>query len=149
MTAACTSAEERRNLVRLYQGVDLIEIERIKAAHDRQDAFGKGIFTEAELAYCNSRPDPYPHLAGRFAAKEACLKAFGVGMGGFGAIGRFQEIEVESTPSGKPTLLLHGSMEKMRKRLKIDQVTVSISHADSFAIATVVMLGTVMGVEEG
>lgn len=135
--------------MRLYQGVDLIEIERIRAAHDRQDAFGKGIFTEAELAYCDSRPDPYPHLAGRFAAKEACLKAFGVGMGGFGAIGRFQEIEVKSTPSGKPALLLHGSMEKMRKRLKIHQVTVSISHADSFAIAMVVMLGAAMDVEKG
>lgn len=135
--------------MRLYQGIDLIEIERVKTAHERQDAFGKGIFTEAELAYCNSRPDPYPHLAGRFAAKEACLKAFGVGMGGFGAIGRFQEVEVESTPSGKPNLLLHGSMEKMRKRLKINQVTVSISHADSFAIATVMMLGAAVGVEEG
>lgn len=133
----------------LYQGVDLIEIDRIKTAHDRQDAFGKRIFTEAELAYCNLRPDPYPHLAGRFAAKEACLKAFGVGMGGFGTLARFQEIEVESMPSGKPTLLLYGSMEKMRKRLKIAQVTVSISHADSFAIATVVMLGAAMGVEEG
>ena len=127
--------------MRLYQGVDLIEIERIKTAYERQEAFGKDIFTEAELAYCHSRPDPYPHLAGRFAAKEACLKAFGVGMGGFGATGRFQEIEVESSPSGKPTLRLRGSMEKMGRRLKIRQVTISISHADVYAVAMVMMLG--------
>jgi len=81
--------------VRVYQGVDLIEINRIRAAYDRQEAFGRDIYTEAELAYCTARPDPYPHLAGRFAAKEACLKAFGVGMGGFGATGRFREIEIE------------------------------------------------------
>jgi holo-[acyl-carrier protein] synthase len=125
----------------LYQGIDLLEIDRLKAAYDRQEAFGLNIYTEAELAYCNARPDPYPHLAGRFAAKEACLKAFGVGMGGFGATGRFREVEVESTPSGKPVLLLHGSLEKMARRLKIGQMTVSISHADNYAVASVMFLG--------
>jgi len=127
--------------VRLYQGIDLVEIDRLKAAFDRQEAFGQDIYTEAELGYCNSRPDPYPHLAGRFAAKEACLKAFGVGMGGFGATGRFREVEVESAPSGKPVLRLHGSMEKMARRLKIGQTTVSISHADNYAVASVMFLG--------
>ena len=127
--------------MRLYQGVDLVEIDRLKTAYDRQEAFGKDIFTEAELDYCNSRPDPYQHLAARFAAKEACLKAFGVGMGGFGATGRFQEIEVESLPSGKPELILHGSMENMGKRLKIRQTSVSITHSENYAVATVMMLG--------
>ncbi len=127
--------------MRLYQGVDLVEIDRLRTAYDRQEAFGKDIFTDAELDYCNSRPDPYQHLAARFAAKEACLKAFGVGMGGFGATGRFREIEVESRPSGKPELLLHGSMKKMGKRLKIRQTSVSITHSENYAVATVMMLG--------
>ncbi len=127
--------------MRLYQGVDLVEIDRLRTAYDRQEAFGKDIFTDAELDYCNSRPDPYQHLAARFAAKEACLKAFGVGMGGFGATGRFREIEVESLPSGKPELLLHGSMKKMGKRLKIRQTSVSITHSENYAVATVMMLG--------
>lgn len=133
--------------MRIYQGVDLVEIERLRAAYDSQEAFGRDIFTEGELTYCTSRPDPYPHLAGRFAAKEACLKAFGVGMGGFGAIKRFREIEVESIPSGKPVLHLNGSMEKMGRRLKIRQITVSISHAGSFAVAMVILMGEVL-VEE-
>ena len=62
-------------------------------------------------------------------------------MGGFGATGRFGEIEVESSPSGKPTLRLHGTMEKMGKRLKISQASVSISHAGEYAIATVILVG--------
>ena len=133
--------------MRIYQGVDLVEIERLRAAYDGQEAFGRDIFTEGELTYCTSRPDPYPHLAGRFAAKEACLKAFGVGMGGFGATKRFREIEVESIPSGKPVLHLNGSMGKMGRRLKIRQNTVSISHAGSFAVAMVILMGEVL-VEE-
>ncbi len=127
--------------VRIYQGVDLVEISRLREAYERHEAFGDDIFTEGEQEYCRSRPDIYPHLAARFAVKEACLKAFGVGMGGFGATGRFSEIEVESAPSGKPTLRLHGSMEKMGKRLKISQTTVSISHAGEYAIATVILVG--------
>ncbi|MDA1000728.1 MAG: holo-ACP synthase [bacterium] len=127
--------------MRLYQGVDLVEIDRFREAYDRHEAFGNGLFTEAEVAYCHARPDPYPHLAARFAAKEACMKAFGVGMGGFGATGRFQEIEVESAPSGKPTIRLHGSMEKMGQRYRIRQLTISITHARDYAVATVMMLG--------
>ena len=127
--------------MRIYQGVDLVEISRLKEAYERHEAFGEDIFTAGEQEYCRSRPDVYSHFAGRFAAKEACLKAFGVGMGGFGATGRFGEIEVESSPSGKPTLRLHGSMEKMSKRLKISQATVSISHAGEYAMATVILVG--------
>lgn len=127
--------------MRIYQGVDLVEISRLKEAYERHEAFGEDIFTEGEQEYCRSRPDQYSHFAGRFAAKEACMKAFGVGMGGFGATGRFSEIEVESSPSGKPTLRLHGSMEKMGQRLKISQATVSISHAGEYAIATVILVG--------
>ena len=127
--------------MRIYQGGDLIGGERVKDACERHAAFGEEIFTEGEAAYCRVRPDPYPHLAGRFAVKEACMKAFGLGMGGFGATGKFREIEVESTPSGKPTLHLHGSMERMGKRRRICQATVSISHTHAHAVATVILLG--------
>ena len=127
--------------MRIYQGVDLIEVDRVKDACERHAAFGEDIFTEGETAYCRARPDPYPHLAGRFAVKEACLKAFGLGMGGFGATGKFREIEVESAPSGKPTLRLHGSMERIGKRRRIRQATVSISHTRAHAVATVILLG--------
>ena len=66
--------------MRLYQGVDLVEVARLKEAYERHEAFGEDVFTEAERAYCLKRRNPYPHFAARFAAKEACLKAFGLGL---------------------------------------------------------------------
>ncbi len=137
--------------MRIYQGVDLVEVGRLRETYERREAFGREIFTEAESSYCLARPDPYPHFAARFAVKEACLKAFGVGMGGLGlgATGRLREIEVEPTPSGKPTLRFHGSVEQMSRRRRIRQATVSISHAGGFAVATVVLLGEEGPPEEG
>lgn len=127
--------------MQIYQGVDLVEVPRLKRAYDRHEAFGRDIFTEGENAFCLGHRNPYPHLAARFAVKEACLKAFGVGMGGMGARGRFREIEVESAPSGKPVLRLHGSMERMGRRRGIRQMTVSISHTLEHAVATVILVG--------
>lgn len=127
--------------MRIYQGVDLVEVKRVREVYERHQRFGREIFTKGESEYCLSRPDPFPHLAGRFAVKEACMKAFGIGMGGFGAGGRFREIEVESGASGKPTLRFSGSMEKMSRRRRIRQATVSISHTRDLAMATVILLG--------
>ena len=126
--------------MRIYQGVDLVEVSRIREVYERHEAFGREIFTESESAFCLARRNPYPHFAGRFAVKEACMKAFGVGMGGFGAGGRFLEIEVETAPSGKPTLRLLGSMERMGRRRGISQATVSISHTREHAVATVILV---------
>ena len=90
------------------------------------------------------RRNPYPHFAARFAAKEACLKAFGLGLsepGGLGGRGRLREIEVESAASGKPTLKLSGSMERMGARKKITQATISLSHTLELAVAQVILVG--------
>ena len=130
--------------MRLYQGVDLVEVSRLKDAYERHEAFGEDVFTEAERAYCLKRNNPYPHLAARFAAKEACLKAFGLGIsepGGLGGRGRLREIEVESSASGKPTLKLSGSMERMSARKKITRSTISMSHTIELAVAQVILLG--------
>ena len=64
--------------------------------------FASEIFTDREREYCFSRPDPYIHLAGRFAAKEACLKALGTGLSGSGIDGALREIEVVPEKSGRP-----------------------------------------------
>lgn len=122
----------------------MVEVARLKEAYERHEAFGEDVFTEGERAYCLRRTNPYPHFAARFAAKEACLKAFGLGIsepGGLGGRGRLREIEVESAASGKPTLKLSGSMERMSARKKITQSTVSMSHTQELAVAQVILLG--------
>lgn len=128
----------------LYQGVDLVEVARVKKACERRDAFQADVFTEAERAYCLRCRNPYPHFAARFAAKEACLKAFGLGLAGpdgLGGRGRLREIEVESAASGKPALRLRGSMARMSARKKIAQTTLSMSHTLELAVAQVILTG--------
>ena len=97
------------------------------------------IFTPAEREYCFSRPEPFIQLAGRFAAKEACLKALGTGLSGSGIDGSLQEIEVTSGKSGRPELSLKGWTGKMGRRKKVFQYTVSISHSGDYAVASVIL----------
>jgi holo-[acyl-carrier protein] synthase len=118
-------------------GVDLIEIERVKQAHLKHGArFIKRLYTPAEASYCLKKKDPYPSLAGRFAAKEAVIKAFGHGFGG-----RWKWIHIEVTRelSGKPTLKLSGIMEKLRIKRKIKRVHLTIAHSKRDATAVVLL----------
>lgn len=117
-------------------GVDLIEIERVKAAHLKHgQRFIDRLFTPAEAKYCLRKSDPYPSLAGRFAVKEAVIKAFSHGFGG-----RWKWIHIEVTKelSGKPVLKLHGTMEKLRVERKINKVHLTIAHSKRDATATVI-----------
>jgi holo-[acyl-carrier protein] synthase len=117
-------------------GVDLIEIERVKRAHLKHGArFLKRLFTPAEAKYCLHKKDPYPSLAGRFAAKEAVIKAFGQG---FGGRWKWVHIEVVRERSGKPTLKLSGILEKLRLQRKIKALHLSIAHSKRDAVATVI-----------
>src|SRR5208337_1757740 len=98
-------------------GMDLIEIERVKQAHLKHgQRFIDRLFTPQEARYCLKKKDPYPSLAGRFAAKEAVIKAFSHG---FGGRWKWTQIEVVREPSGKPALKLSGVMEKLRLQRKI------------------------------
>ena len=117
-------------------GVDLIEIERVKAAHLKHgQRFIDRLFTPAEAQYCLRKSDPYPSLAGRFAAKEAVIKAMSHG---FGGRWKWPHIEVVKELSGKPTLKLHGVMEKLRVKRKINKVHLTIAHSKRDATATVI-----------
>ena len=90
---------ERTLRLRVHVGVDLIEIERIRRALERHgDGFKERCFTEAERAYCDSKPNPPQHYAGRFAAKEAVGKALGSGV-----YFTWKEIEIRGRP--KPGVL--------------------------------------------
>jgi holo-[acyl-carrier protein] synthase len=120
-------------------GVDLIEIERVKQARLKQGPrFIQRIFTPAETKYCLKKKDPDPSLAGRFAAKEAVIKAFGHG---FGKSWKWTDIEVTRGTNGKPAIRLKASMEKLRKQRKIKQIHLSIAHSKRDATAVVILEG--------
>jgi holo-[acyl-carrier protein] synthase len=127
--------------MKIYQGVDIVEISKLKKVFTNNKDFATDIFTEKERDYCFSKKDPFPHFAARFAAKEAGLKALGMGMSGTGIDNSFQEIEVVRSKSGKPGLFLSGWIQKISRKKNVDQLTVSISHSADYAVATVIMTG--------
>jgi holo-[acyl-carrier protein] synthase len=118
-------------------GVDLIEIVRVKDAHRKHgQRFIERLFTPAEAKYCLRKKDPYPSLAGRFAAKEAVIKAFSHG---FGGRWKWNQIEVVRAMSGKPSIQLSGILEKLRKERKVKKVHLTIAHSKRDATATVIL----------
>ncbi|MCL0053903.1 holo-ACP synthase [Dehalococcoidia bacterium] len=115
----------------LTTGVDIIEIPRIKRVLDRYgQRFLNRVFTPDEIAYCRGRA---PNLAGRFAAKEAAMKALGTGVRGVS----WKDIEVIRADSGAPSLRLHGRAEKRAERLQMSEMSLSISHSREYAVAFV------------
>ncbi len=118
----------------LTTGVDIIEIERIQRALERWgDRFIRRIYTEDEAAYCRGRP---PNLAGRFAAKEAAMKALGTGLRGVG----WKDIEVIRNEAGAPSVLLHGRAKVRAETLGVREMSLSLSHSRNYAVAFVVGL---------
>ncbi len=114
-------------------GIDLIEIERIRRAIARHPSFTARCFTEAERAYCDSRPNPAQHYAARFAGKEAIGKALG-----FGVAVHFAWREVEITGRPKPSVSLTGRLEERAQRLGVDFVDLSMTHSKELAAAIAV-----------
>jgi holo-[acyl-carrier protein] synthase len=121
----------------IYQGIDIVEISKFKKVFLNNNALISDIFTEREKGYCLSKRKPYLHLAGRFAAKEATLKALGIGITGID--NTFKEIEIIPNSSGKPMLGVKGWVEKISRKKRITQFTVSISHSENYAIAAVIL----------
>jgi holo-[acyl-carrier protein] synthase len=123
-------------------GVDLAEVARIQRALEdpRTGArFRHRVFTEKEIAYCETkRRGKYESYAGRFAAKEAVMKALGRG---WGAQVRWLDIEVARSPSGKPDIVLHDKTAVQAERLGIRRWTLSITHTEEHGMAYVIALG--------
>ena len=116
----------------LTTGVDIIEIPRIQQVLDRYgQRFLDRIFTADEIAYCRGRA---PNLAGRFAAKEATMKALGTGVRGVG----WKDIEVIRAESGAPSVKLHGRAKQRAERLQLGEISLSMSHSREYAVAFVV-----------
>lgn len=112
-------------------GTDIIEIKRIKKAIESHGGrFIEHLFTENEKKYCEKYKDSAPHFAGRFAAKEAVLKALGTGLKS--PIG-WHDIEIQNTPEGKPVVILSDILKNLFPNLAI---YLSISHCETYATAT-------------
>ena len=136
-------------MIHILQGIDIIPVSKIKRIMLARPEFAEEVFTNREREYCFSRPDPYVHLAGRFAAKEACLKALGTGLSGSGIDAALREIEVAPERSGRPVLSVSGWTEKIGRRRKVYQYTVSISHSGDFAVASVILMSKKQDEEPG
>lgn len=118
-------------------GLDLIEPCRLQARLERTEGLDRELFHPAELAYCARQVDPYQHLAARFAAKEAVVKALG--------IDGWDPLEIEIGAGGKePSVRLYGDIADRAEALRVT-VTVSLSHVAS--IAGAVALATAAGSE--
>lgn len=118
-------------------GVDIVQISRIEAAVQRTKRLLTRVFTATELEYCQRTRDVYVHLAGRFAAKEAVMKALGVGWGEVG----WREIEILHTSNGQPRVILSGSAQRLAAQKGVRMVLVSIAHTDENAVAYAVAVG--------
>jgi len=112
-------------------GVDLVDVRRVREALARHsDRFTNRVLTEHERAYCLSRPDPAPHVAARFAAKEAVIKCLGGGCG-------FGDIEVVRALTGFPSITLSG---RALARANHCRVLISLSHLPDIAAAFAVLV---------
>jgi holo-[acyl-carrier protein] synthase len=111
-------------------GVDICEIERMERALDRHPTMRERVFTAEERAYCDSKARPAESYAGRFAAREAVIKALGGYRGK-----RWQDISVTRAPSGAPTIRLHGNAKVRADRLGIDRVLITFTHERTNAVA--------------
>lgn len=131
-------------MIQIYQGVDIVEIPKLRKMLQKNRSFLEGVFTEKEREYCLSHKNHLVHFAGRFAAKEACMKALGTGLTPGNGGRALQDIEIVNHPSGRPELSLKGWVARLSKKKQIIQKTVSISHSGDYAVATVIMLGNMV-----
>jgi holo-[acyl-carrier protein] synthase len=122
----------------LGAGIDIVEVFRMRDAINKWGMnFLTKVFTDKEIRYSNSKRFAPQHFAARFAAKEAVVKAFGVAR-------RFPlnwtDIEVFNDKEGKPVISFNNDALKLKKKAKVDDVVVSMSHSKNYAVASVILL---------
>ena len=118
-------------------GIDIAEVHRIASSIER---FGRRfldrIFTPEEIRYCESKANKAERYAGRFAAKEAAMKAIGTG---WNRGVRWQDIEVTRVPAGRPTVTFHGKAAEFFRTLGAVHAHLSITHIEGLAMAQVIL----------
>jgi holo-[acyl-carrier protein] synthase len=120
-------------------GTDITEVLRIAQMIERHgELFINRVYTPLEIQYCQSRKQATQHYAGRWAAKEAILKALGTGWRkGIS----WRDIEVRNEPGGRPVVAMRGGARDVVEQLGITQMLISISHCRSHATAYAVAQG--------
>jgi len=117
-------------------GIDLVKIERIEKIIKRWgNNFSSRIFTSLEQKYCEKKGNKYHSYAGKFAAKEAFLKALGLGLRGV----NWKDIEVLNNKLGQPVIKLTGKLKEITFEKDIDRYFLTISHTKEYAIAQVIL----------
>jgi holo-[acyl-carrier protein] synthase len=123
-------------------GVDMVEVARIRRALEDGNIgmrFRARVYTEREIEYCEKkRRGKYESYAGRFAAKEAVMKALGRG---WGPKVSWRNIEVARARGGRPEVVLHNETSAFAKRIGIQRLSLSITHTEHYALAYVIAHG--------
>jgi len=118
-------------------GIDIAEVPRIAASIER---FGKRflerVFTPEEIRYCESKANKAERYAGRFAAKEAAMKAIGTG---WNRGVTWHDVEVKRVPGGRPAIVFHGKAAEFFQQLGAARAHLSITHTKEFAMAQVIL----------
>ena len=118
-------------------GIDVAEVERIENAIGRfGERFLRRVYTEAEIGYCQSRGNSFERFAGRFAAKEAGMKAIGTG---WKRGVTWRDFEVTREASGRPGICLSGVAAQVARQLGAKRALLSITHSNALAIAQVIL----------
>ncbi|KXZ40518.1 holo-[acyl-carrier protein] synthase [Alkalithermobacter thermoalcaliphilus JW-YL-7 = DSM 7308] len=117
-------------------GIDIVEIERIEKAIEKNSKFLSRIFTDREIDYFKSKNFKIDTIAGNFAAKEAVSKAFGTGVRNF----KFKDIEILRDNLGKPEVKVYNNLYELSKNSKIYKIMVSISHSKKYAVANAILI---------
>ncbi len=117
-------------------GIDIAEVDRVKAAIERHgEPILRRLYTPAERAYCEKFRNKYERFAGRFAAKEAGMKALGTG---WRRGARWTDLEVVRQKGGRPTLELRGAAKEIARDLGVKHISLSITHTAAQAFAQVI-----------
>jgi holo-[acyl-carrier protein] synthase len=120
-------------------GVDIAEVGRVKAAIERHgELFLRRVYTPREREYCERFKNKFERYAGRFAAKEAAMKALGTG---WSRGVRWVDVEVVREKGGRPTIVLAGEAAKVAERLGVKHIVMSITHTGEQALAQVIFEG--------
>ena len=117
-------------------GTDLVDVDRFRLALTRTPRIVDRLFSADEQAYARRRADPAERFAARFAAKEAVMKAIGVGLGAF----PLRDVEVVRDDSGAPAVALHGRAAELAAARGVREWRLTLSHTSSLATATAVAL---------
>jgi len=115
-------------------GIDAVDIDRLRMVLARTPSMRARVFTPGELAYADRHADPTERLAARFAAKEAVMKALGVGLGAID----FHDVDVVRLASGQPQLVVRGRAAALAAEHGVQQWSLSITHTTTLAQAIVI-----------